>query len=491
MDVNTLLSTLIQAQAVSSLQSGLSPNLPATPRLDPNIPPAAAGAAAAVARGSALPGGPSVATGLALASGTEIVSGTAVAGGAAVTNGAATPGGPAVTGGAAFTGGPAAAGGPASTGGTAATGGPAAIYHSSAPTASPSLLAQSGVNAYVHLLNAVSTAGQNEKSADLLTSTLLGSSAALKSAYSQALSKLPTALQAKDWRFSVSDGNLVFAAGEDELSAQDLLDLKAAFEGSNVQSAANQVAAAITTMDAKRSSGTDFGSLAWGRLEVDGSDFGQVIDLRTYLTATAPGGKYIPSAASPGDPNQTTPNTNLATRPDVPLTLGGMYLGDLVTSRPGFFRPDFASKANALLGNDATFDSQANEILHGRCACGEVSFTVPNALDYAFYCHCSRCRVRTGSAFAAIGAVSIDQLQVTAGNRYLLIEGECSDGYGARCSRCHAFLFAAVRGRQYAHVSLGVLAGAPSRLPDHHIYVGSKAPWYQITDALPQYDELP
>jgi len=72
-----------------------------------------------------------------------------------------------------------------------------------------------------------------------------------------------------------------------------------------------------------------------------------------------------------------------------------------------------------------------------------------------------------------------------------LIEGECSDGYGARCGRCYAFLFAAVRDRQYAHVSLGVLAGTPSRLPDHHIYVGSKAPWYQITDELPQYDELP
>jgi hypothetical protein len=63
----------------------------------------------------------------------------------------------------------------------------------------------------------------------LLTNTLLGSSAALKSAYSQALSKLPPALQAKDWRFTISDGNLVFAAGENDLSAQDLLDLRAAF----------------------------------------------------------------------------------------------------------------------------------------------------------------------------------------------------------------------------------------------------------------------
>jgi hypothetical protein len=73
----------------------------------------------------------------------------------------------------------------------------------------------------------------------------------------------------------------------------------------------------------------------------------------------------------------------------------------------------------------------------------------------------------------------------------LLIEGECSDGYGVRCSRCYSFLFAAVRARQYVHVSLGAIAGTPSRLPDHHIYVSSKAPWYQISDSLPQYAELP
>jgi hypothetical protein len=255
-----------------------------------------------------------------------------------------------------------------------------------------------------------------------------------------------------------------------------------------VESAANEVAAAITAMGAKRSSGADFGSLAWGRFEVDDTNFGQVVNLRAYLTDTAPGGKYNPVDASRAAPNT---NSNPASHPDIPLTLGGMYLGDLVTTRPDFFKPQFSARADALLGSDTSLNAQASEILHGRCACGEVSFTVPNALDYAFYCHCSRCRVRTGSAFAAIGGVGIHELQVTAGNQYLLIEGECSDGYGARCSRCHAFLFAAVRNRQFVHVSLGVLAGTPSRLPDHHIYVGSKAPWYQITDALPQYDKLP
>jgi hypothetical protein len=334
------------------------------------------------------------------------------------------------------------------------------------------------VKAYTQLLSALSQAGHSEKSAEALTNTLLLTSAALKSAYQQALAKLPALLQSKDWRFSVSNGTLVFAAGKDDLSSQELNLLRAAFGESDVEPFANEVAGAITTMEAKRAAGADMNSLAWGRFRVDDNNFEQVVDLRSYLTSTAPGSKYSINIAADSQ--------------NVPLTLGGMYLGDLVTTRSDFFRPDIPARTDALdRAAEALANAEAGLILHGRCTCGEVTFSLQNTFDYAYYCHCSRCRMRTGSAFAAIGGASIDKLQITTGNKHLLIEGECSDGYGARCSRCYAFLFAAVRGREYVHVSLGVLAGTPGRLPDHHIYVASKAPWYQITDNLPQYDELP
>jgi len=130
-------------------------------------------------------------------------------------------------------------------------------------------------------------------------------------------------------------------------------------------------------------------------------------------------------------------------------------------------------------------------MLQGRCICGAVRFTVEDAFSYAFYCHCSGCRLRTGSAFASIGGIDIGKLQVADGREHVLLEGERPDGYGARCVKCHAFMFVAVRGRQYMHVSLGMLVDAPSRAPDHHIFVGSKAPWHRITDDLPQFGELP
>jgi hypothetical protein len=80
-------------------------------------------------------------------------------------------------------------------------------------------------------------------------------------------------------------------------------------------------------------------------------------------------------------------------------------------------------------------------MLNGRCLCGEVRFIVEDSFAYAFYCYCSRCRLRTGSAFASIGGIAIDKVQVTLGREHLLIEDESSDGYGVRCSKCHTFLF--------------------------------------------------
>jgi hypothetical protein len=39
------------------------------------------------------------------------------------------------------------------------------------------------------------------------------------------------------------------------------------------------------------------------------------------------------------------------------------------------------------------------------------------------------------------------------------------------------------------HVALGSLVDAPSIRPMAHIFVGSKAPWFEITDELPQFEE--
>jgi hypothetical protein len=38
---------------------------------------------------------------------------------------------------------------------------------------------------------------------------------------------------------------------------------------------------------------------------------------------------------------------------------------------------------------------------------------------------------------------------------------------------------------------LGVLVDDPGIRPSFHVFVGSKAPWFEITDELPQFRGLP
>jgi len=350
------------------------------------------------------------------------------------------------------------------------------VYH--ATPASPTLLTQRGVGAYLNLLNAAAGDELHRKSADLLTTSLRSASTTLRTTYYEAVSRLPPELVSKDWSFSVSNGTLVFTPHQDELSAQDLTQLRNVFAKSNVEYAAKQVRTAITSIVQMRKAGADSGSLAWTGLDPGTASSDDSIDLRSYVTATAPGTVY-------------QPNTAPVTHSHIPAFLGGMDLRELVTTRPKFLRADGSVSAEALEELEVAHETPQVCTLHGQCACSQIRFVVLDDFEYAFYCHCSRCRVRTGSAFAAIAGISIDKVDVTAGHEHLLLEGECSDGYGARCRGCYSFLFAAVRERKYLHVSLGVLVDAPSRIPDHHIYVASKAPWYQITDGLPQYDESP
>jgi hypothetical protein len=46
-----------------------------------------------------------------------------------------------------------------------------------------------------------------------------------------------------------------------------------------------------------------------------------------------------------------------------------------------------------------------------------------------------------------------------------------------------------VRDGAYVHVALGSLVDAPGIRPTAHIFVGSKAPWFEITDDLPRHEE--
>lgn len=129
-------------------------------------------------------------------------------------------------------------------------------------------------------------------------------------------------------------------------------------------------------------------------------------------------------------------------------------------------------------------------ILSGKCFCGAVVYTVPDAFQYAMSCHCSNCRRTTGSAFKPFAGIKRDKLIVTQGESRLMIFGDDSAN-DSHCRLCGSLLYSVVRNGGFVHVAMGTLLDAPAIRPSAHIFVGSKAPWFAITDDLPQYEEFP
>ena len=127
-------------------------------------------------------------------------------------------------------------------------------------------------------------------------------------------------------------------------------------------------------------------------------------------------------------------------------------------------------------------------ILAGQCLCGIMRYAVADEFPYAANCHCGSCRRATGAAFEPFAGIAREKLVITQGEDTLMIFDD-ETGHDAHCGRCGSLLYSLVRDGTFVHVAMGTLIDAPCIRPSHHIFVGSKAPWFTITDDLPQYVE--
>lgn len=139
------------------------------------------------------------------------------------------------------------------------------------------------------------------------------------------------------------------------------------------------------------------------------------------------------------------------------------------------------------MGPDA---SRGPRRLRGSCVCGGLIYEVTDAFAYALNCHCSQCRRTTGSAFKPFAGIAIEEVSLLQGADTAMRRGDEVE-HDLFCSRCGSLVYSVVREGHYAHVTLGTLANTPSIRPSAHIFVGSKAEWFTITDDLPQHHELP
>ena len=130
--------------------------------------------------------------------------------------------------------------------------------------------------------------------------------------------------------------------------------------------------------------------------------------------------------------------------------------------------------------------------LRGSCLCGGVRYEITGPLNGALNCHCSMCRKAHGAAFRSRARVKADDFRWVQGAELVTYYESSSGNHRGFCRVCGSPLLSRFdHDARYYGLPLGALDDDPGIKPGFHVFVASKAPWYDITDELPQFAELP
>jgi hypothetical protein len=125
----------------------------------------------------------------------------------------------------------------------------------------------------------------------------------------------------------------------------------------------------------------------------------------------------------------------------------------------------------------------------GQCLCGAHRFRLEGDLVAMHHCHCGYCRKSHGAAYATVVGVDEDKIVWEAQGDTIVYEARA--GYARKfCAHCGSPLPAAGADMP-AFVPTGLLEGDFGERAGFHIFVASKAPWFEIEDDLPAFDAFP
>lgn len=130
--------------------------------------------------------------------------------------------------------------------------------------------------------------------------------------------------------------------------------------------------------------------------------------------------------------------------------------------------------------------------INGSCLCGSVRYVVSGPLTQALYCHCSMCRKAHGTAFRARASVKAADFRWTSGEDFIRWFESSPGNFRGFCRRCGSSLLTRFDNDPTVYgLPLGALDDDPGVRPGLHVHVASKAPWFDITDDLPRFPEVP
>ncbi len=127
--------------------------------------------------------------------------------------------------------------------------------------------------------------------------------------------------------------------------------------------------------------------------------------------------------------------------------------------------------------------------LAGRCACGEVRFTVTAPFEAARYCHFHNCQRRTGTSSAANARLPLDAFEVVRGAELLRAWQPIGGQAKWYCVACGGHIYSRPDGEDHVFVRMGALEGDPGIRPSYRQWVISAVSWEDIPDdGLPHFE---
>ena len=130
--------------------------------------------------------------------------------------------------------------------------------------------------------------------------------------------------------------------------------------------------------------------------------------------------------------------------------------------------------------------------LSGQCLCGAIAYHITTEIKSIVHCHCLQCRRWHGAAFRSRAAIPSKDFSWTQGEHHLSQYCSSDNVIKTFCSICGSNLISILKD-QPDMIGLPIAAIEQNIQPQSvmHIFVDSKASWYEIQDNAPQHQEWP
>jgi hypothetical protein len=126
-------------------------------------------------------------------------------------------------------------------------------------------------------------------------------------------------------------------------------------------------------------------------------------------------------------------------------------------------------------------------MIRGSCLCGKVRYEIDGPLFEALNCHCSMCRKAHGAAFRSRARVRANNFRWVQGEDQITYYESSPGNRRGFCRTCGSPILSKFEADPTVlSLPLGTLDDDPGVRPERHVYVKSKAPWFVISDRLPQ-----